>query len=165
MTEKKEIIVDKADELWVDLKYHENMYQISNHGNIYSKITNKILKPFFNTNGYLNVTIKGTTQPIHRLMAHQFLPKIKGKNQVNHKDGIKINNRLENLEWVNNRENVSHYFGNKNTGVQQTKSNKYRVKIYSEGKQIYLGTYSEIEQANKAYQMAKNILDGEETSR
>lgn len=161
MTEKKEGIVDKADELWVDLKYHEKTYQISNHGNIYSKITNKILKPFFNTNGYLNVTIKGVNHPIHRLMANQFLPKIQGKNQVNHKDGIKINNRLENLEWVNNRENVSHYFGNKNTGVQQTKSNKYSVKIYAHGKQIYLGTYANIEIANKAYQMAKKVLDGE----
>ena len=162
MTEKNEHIVDRGDEIWVDLKYYEKMYQISNHGNVFSKISEKVLKPYFNTNGYLNISLKGKMMPIHRLMAIQFLPKINGKNQVNHKNGIKIDNRLENLEWVNNRENVAHFYGNKNTGVQKTKANKFSVKIYSEGKQIYLGTFPEIEQANKAYQMAKKILDGAE---
>lgn len=57
---------------------------------------------------YQNVSIKGKTYSVHRLVAAAFIPKIDGKDHVNHIDGNRSNNHVSNLEWVSNQENVNH---------------------------------------------------------
>lgn len=61
-------------------------------------------------NGYLRVKIRSKTYSVHRLIAEAFLPNPEAKPQVNHIDGDRGNNRIENLEWVTASENVIHRY-------------------------------------------------------
>lgn len=76
-----------------------------------------ILKPVLDISGYYRVTItfknhKQKVFPVHRLIAQTFIPNPENKPQVNHKDGNKTNNNVENLEWVTIQENIAHAFEN-----------------------------------------------------
>lgn len=89
-----------------------SMYQVDTEGNVYNR--NGTLKKYsVNHSGYAIITfcvnkIK-RSYAIHTIVAKTFLPDPgEGKWQVNHKDGNKLNNRLDNLEWVTAKENVEH---------------------------------------------------------
>lgn len=68
----------------------------------------KELKPTMNSNGYWRVNVGGITTLVHRLVAETFLEKFEGYDEVNHIDGDKSNNSVENLEWVTRSYNMSH---------------------------------------------------------
>lgn len=84
---------------------------MSNLGALRSK-RHGVLRPFINRNGYLVATLSVEGQRIrtgvHRLVASAFLPNPEGKPQVNHKNGNKQDNRIENLEWATCSENNLH---------------------------------------------------------
>ena len=103
-------------EEWRILIENEN-YSISNFGSFKSK--RKLLKQNINARGYkyCNISTKGivTKVKIHRLVAKYFVNNTdKDKVIVNHKDLNKLNNHYNNLEWTTQKENVHHYFKNKN---------------------------------------------------
>ena len=93
----------------VKIKGFENYY-CDKLGNIYSNY--KKLKPSPSEWGYLKVSLrkdnKSHTKTIHRIIAETFLDNIENKEQVNHIDGNKVNNNLNNLEWVTPKENAIH---------------------------------------------------------
>ena len=102
--------------MWKDIKDYEDLYEISTEGFIRNKTTGRILKPdnFTRKRGrkqvYLRITLsKNNIQKrysISRLVASTFL---EGESEeVNHKDGDRLNNSLENLEWVTKEENLKH---------------------------------------------------------
>ena len=83
---------------------------------------------------------------------------------VNHKDGNKKNNVIENLEIVSVRENASHHWNSKRnlpTGVRRMKSGKYSAQIRIENKIVHLGTYGTPEEASGAYNLSL-LMIGEE---
>ena len=110
-------------EEWKDIKGYEGYYQVSNLGNIKSFIyfngheyiyRERILKP--QNNRYLTVRLaknkKVKQYTIHRLVAEYFISNEDKKPYVNHKDGNKYNNRVDNLEWCTAKENTQHAYNN-----------------------------------------------------
>lgn len=108
-----------------------NGYEVSNLGNVRNKITQKILKGRLSKSGYLQVSVKlNETQKfsnryIHRLVAIHWINNPENKKEVNHIDGNKENNTMENLEWVTPSENQKHRHKLGNNKTSQRKVGKF----------------------------------------
>lgn len=101
------------NEIWKDITGFEGLYQVSNLGNVRSITRYKmVLNPSIDKDGYRYVKLKHKGKEKHcrvaRLVAMMFIPKIDGKNMVNHIDAIRDNDKAENLEWCTAKENVLH---------------------------------------------------------
>lgn len=96
---------------WEKVEGFEN-YSISEDGDVRNDTTMKLLKQHTNNKGYFMVNLwrnnKGYWKTVHRLLATTFIPKPEGKDCINHIDGNKQNNRLNNLEWCTPSENQLH---------------------------------------------------------
>jgi len=92
-------------------QYKDTGYYVDTEGNVYGKRVNK-LKPNVNRKGYLRVSfsteIGQIHKVVHRLVAELFIPNPDNLPEVNHIDGDKTNNRVENLEWVSTKDNKRH---------------------------------------------------------
>lgn len=135
------------EEIWKKIDRFPN-YSVSTLGNVRNDITKKLLKLSIKS-GYFHVSLSGENErktcKVHRLVALAFIINIENKPEVNHKDKNKLNNSLENLEWMTRQENNKH----RCEGVKIT-CNKNKP-IYRKDKktQAVLATYNSIEEAGK----------------
>lgn len=98
-------------ETWKPVKDYEELYEVSSLGRVRAIKTNKLLKKFI-TNKYYSCGLsrKGHTKhlKVHRMVASSFIPNGNNYPQVNHIDGDKLNNCVNNLEWVTRQQNLEH---------------------------------------------------------
>ena len=98
--------------MWKEIEGTNGEYKVSDDGKVMTTKTGRILKPNINYRGYEKVCLFKADRKkrvyVHRLVAMTFIPNPEDKPQVNHIDGDKRNNKVSNLEWVTNEENMKH---------------------------------------------------------
>ena len=104
-------MTNSLTEIWANVP-NFNDYQVSNFGRVRSYKNNelRIIKGWIQNTGYLTVALNNKKYSVHRLVAEVFVHKPNGKNVVNHIDGNKLNNNVENLEWCTLTENIQHAY-------------------------------------------------------
>jgi len=165
-------------EIWKDIPNYVGAYQVSNLGNVKSLSRpiiqryiqyiskEKLLTPKVNSGGYLWVKLYGTGKKsfaVHVLVALAFLGERDSLNVVNHKDGNKLNNHIDNLEYCSQRENIHHHkksvkSTSKYIGVcYDTNTKKWCSKIKVKGKTVNLGRFeNEIDAYHKYLEYAQS---------
>ena len=144
-------------EIWKDIKGYKGLYQVSNYGkvrslerliwikrnNCFGKFKSNLLNQETGINGYPKVILCKKNLPktylVHRLIAIAFIPNIYNKQEVNHLNGIKTDNRLKNLEWTTLSENHIHAY---KIGLQKAygenngraKLNSFQVRVVRKSK-------------------------------
>ncbi len=151
-------------EIWKDITGYEGIYQISSYGRVKNIKRNKglIRKLCLNGRGYCHITLSNknvfSTKTIHQLVAIAFLNHTKCgyKLVVNHKDFNKLNNHVDNLEIVTQRENANHKHIKSSsiyTGVSWNKlAKKWTSHIFIDKKLNHLGYFTDELEASNAYQ-------------
>lgn len=133
------------EEIWKPIKGFEGKYEVSSLGRVkglkrkvrcrngYRNVKEKVLKPWINCKGYKIVGLgRKCSMPIHRLVLEMFIENIYFKPWCNHKDGNKLNNCVDNLEWCTPSENNFH-FGEK---CSWSKLNEKQIRIIKHIKNI-----------------------------
>ena len=161
----------EVKELWKPLLEYKGI-EVSSIGRI-RKAANKSRKERILTefpkdrDGYYRCSVQRldgtwTSQPVHRLVAKAFIPRTKNRDIVNHIDGNRTNNRIENLEWVTPKENVIHSskFGSRKICKQVPKKTiltDFQVNQIGKLRELY--TVNQIAKLfNIEYQSLKNII-------
>lgn len=141
-------------EKWEHIAGYED-YLVSNFGRVKSlkKGSEVILSLWTDTDGYLCINLwkdgKGQFFRVHRLVAAAFLDNKDNLPEVNHKDGDKTNNFVENLEWVTRLQNVRHSF---DTGL--------KTPIYGEQNGRHKLTQSDVDEIRKTYVKGSRVFGG-----
>ena len=117
------------EEIWKDIEGYEGLYEVSNLGRVRSLWNGKIkiLKPWISGTGYLQITLYKDNRRenifVHKLVCEGFIPKDSDRNTVNHKNGVKTDNNINNLEWASYSENTKHAYKN---GLNKNKGESHK---------------------------------------
>lgn len=179
---------DVIAEIWKDVKGYEGLYQVSNLGCIRSldriiinsigvktKYRGKLLKQNISKFGYCRINLTHAQKReyffVHRLIAQSFIPNPNNLPFVNHKDFNKINNHVNNLEWITGRDNIHHYYNTiestsnyigvhkLKTGCNKCGSGKWQVHISINNTPHRLNNHKSEKEAKKVYDTALEIYE------
>ena len=163
------------NEIFKDVPNYEGIYKVSNFGNVKSLKWNKevILKQGI-SNGYLAVNLRkennSKSVKIHVLVAMAFLDFKPNYFEyvIDHKNGVRTDNRLENLQVITQRENIQNYYKSRKGQIgadwhEQTK--KWRSRIYINKSIVHLGLFEEEKDALKAYEIANQEIENFENTK
>ena len=142
--------IDELNEEWKDIQYG---YKISNQGRVKNP-QGKILGGSTHKDSYRFVTIKGKQIPIHRIVAENFIENKYDKPFVNHKDGNKMNNSVDNLEWVTQQENIQHSYKNK---LQPSTVKTYKGKFTDKQRQQIKDEYNNTDISRRQLTLKYNV--------
>lgn len=126
------------DEIWKDIEGYEGLYQVSNYGRVKSlknksNHKNELIMKQAIVCGYKKICLsKNSIQKmysVHRLVAIAFIKNPLNKEEVNHKDGNKQNNKANNLEWVTSSENMKHAFKKRLSKQKIGKENPRSIQV------------------------------------
>lgn len=146
------------DEIWkaVNVPVYSDVYEVSTLGRVRRRDKN-VLKSAIRAAGYLGVSLsnKGvcTTYSVHRIVALTFLDKPSDKNTVNHKNGNKQDNRMQNLEWCSEKDNVHHALE-----TSLTKPSKRAVEQWDYKGEILLNTFPSIREAERVTGVGNRLI-------
>lgn len=149
-------------EKWKPVKGYEGYYEINKQGEVKSlhkKNYGYILNQRVDRGGYLSVRLskpglRSTTLFVHRLLGYAFISNPENKPFINHKSGNRLNNSIENLEWVTHSENIKHAYEN---GLI-IKMSKHVIDNCT-GK-IYISIKEAAKAINISYGTCRNYLNG-----
>ena len=151
--------IDLDEEIWKDIP--DYLYQASNLGRIRSLDMNLlgrnntyrtkkgiVLKQSFDKNGYLKVSLNGKTKKSHRIIAELFIDNPNNLPEINHIDGDKTNNKVDNLEWCTRQHNIKHSI---DSGLQATSETSVcSIKIMQFDKNnTFIKEYNSMREAEK----------------
>ena len=126
---------NRDNEVWKDISGYEEMYQVSNFGRVkslkrYRRRNDKILHLANDKDGYLQVNLsrdnKSKTIKVHKLVMLTFVGERPNGFEINHIDGIKTNNHIDNLEYCTSSEKTQHAY---DTGLQPSGKKHYKSKF------------------------------------
>lgn len=149
-----------VQEIWRPCYGYEYKFEVSNLGRIRNKLNGKLLKPSQCRKGYENIRLfvshdNFKSHKLHRLIMNTF-SEIKNGEQVNHINGIKNDNRIENLEWSNNSHNIKHAW---KTGLFKPKA---KTSIDNHFAKIFVhkeyGTFITIIEAAKEFNVSRHTI-------
>lgn len=128
----------------MNLKGYEGRYEIFEDGTIINLKNNSPICQWKDNVGYMQISIrkdgKKKYMRVHRLVAEHFIPNPNNLPQVNHIDGDKTNNRVDNLEWTDNKTNTQHGYDN---NLYHSKHRNIKVVVYNKLGE-YINTYKSI---------------------
>lgn len=117
-----------------DIKGYEGLYAVTSCGKVWSYRRKIFMKPQVSGDGYYRISLtkdkKISTIEIHKLVAEAYLEKPEGKVEVNHKDEIKAHNYVQNLEWVNHKENMNHGTRTQRSASKRKGRAQRAIKVY-----------------------------------
>lgn len=148
---------------------YEDLYTIDVEGRVFGKKRQKYLEPQTNNHGYFLVNLSKNNEQktflIHRLIALHFKPNPENKPTVDHKDGNRLNNNIDNLRWATrSQQSMNKNIQSNNTsgfvGVHKRRD-KWRAQIKINGKQKHLGLFDTPEEASAVREAEARKLFGE----